>query len=619
MTTTQSQPVPPEKPDAAPGRGAGDFTLLLGLALAPLAFVFGGFAVLLSLPGVFLARLRPAALAYFCGSLLCAVLSMAGVNPWGALVREQALDDLERVLGARPRYGACTFNPAEGTLRFDQLEAELPGLGGSAQLMQATVTAWPGFVPGLSVPRLGGRGLRVHVDGRSNFEAFFAGLDQGPARDLEIELEAIELLVTGPEIEAALLLDGVRGQAGAGSFRVVVSPRRLDLTLWQQTHSLRLQGSASFAREQGQTRAALDLKAADGETAGLYASGVLQPQAGPGGLVVTLDYLDLQQVWARYRKIDVYGGQARGTARISGTLSSLALDLDLSVRDFSYFHRAVMALDEGRAFRIPEARVAGTVRMQDGSRFGLDGLMLSVPEATLCTGPVLQAAGEAYLRLDGEFPRLRGTLAATVTAGSLRQPVSWSPVALAGLSDLQPNLVQVAEQFSDLDLDFGVEVRRLDLFCDPLSGRLAGELTGNLRKQPGSRAATLSVGGRLVLADGRFAFCAAYGDVSGAIEFNPAAPSAEAAVRGTLNGKAGGTELKAEITGRLSHPGLQFSGVTMRPDDLGRLIATHGDADPAEKARRADALNRLCGPAAAMNNNPFLAQKAGRVSFTFKP
>lgn len=593
--------------------------LVAALALSPLAFVFGGFAALLALPGVFLARLRAPAFVYFGGALICALLSLAGVNPWASYVRERVLDDLEAALGARPTYAAWDFNAGTGDMRLENLEVKLPALNGSAELVQARISAGPGFVWNSARPRVEGRGLRVSVDGNSDFASFLGGLKGKTTRAIELDFESIELVVTGSDLEASIAISAARGVADESGFRVEVAPKQMDLDLWGQTHRLGLMGKVAFERREDVTAVSLDLRGADGDALGFYAHGTLHSQPGPGGLVVTLDHADLGQLWARYRKIDVYGGSARGTARISGSLAEFVLALDVEISGYRYFHRAVMALDESRAFDVPQARLVGGLRVRGGKTFVLEDLALEVPKGTLCTDPAMNARGGALLVLNGEYPKLRGRLEARVISGRLAQAISWNPVSTRALMDVQPNVIQVAEQFSDLTLDYTVEVAELALACEPISGKLSGTLTGTLQKEPGSRQGRLSVGGKLQIAEGKFAFCAASGDLTGTIEFNPNAPSYEAAIRGELKGKVATTDLNAEVTGRLSHPGLIFKGVTMHPDELGRLIATHGDQDAAEKARRSEALSRLCGPAAAMNNNPFLAHKAGRVSFTFKP
>ncbi|MBE7491143.1 MAG: hypothetical protein HS108_05220 [Planctomycetes bacterium] len=600
-------------------RGPGDLAVAGALALGPLAFVFGGFAALPALPGVVSARLRAPALAYFLGVVVCTLASLAGFNPWAVYARERALDELESALGARPTWAAWHHHAAGGELRLENIEVELAALGGRAELVQARVVTGPGFVFGASRPRLVARGLRVVVDGNSDFGAFFAGLEGKSRRELELDIESIELEVKGPEISAGIGIARARGTLEPAGLRLDCAPRQMDLTLWGRTHNLALRGTAAFERRDGVTGLSLDLRAVDGQAAALYAHGTLQSQAGPGGLVVTLDYMDLGEVWARYRKIDVFDGNLRATARVSGTLRDLRVALDAELAGFRYFHRAVMALDETRAFDIPQARVVGGLRLVDGTRLSLEQLQLLVPDGTLCTGPALSTRGEALLTLNGDPARLTGTLEATVTSGRAAQAISWSPVTARRLADLQPNIVQVAEQFSDLTLDYTIDVQALTVACEPVSGVLSGALSGRLHKQPGLKEARLGVGGRLQLAQGRFAFCAAEGTLEGTIEFNPAAPSFEAAIRGGLKGTAGDVPLAAEVTGRLSHPGLVFSGVTMHPDDLGRLIAAAGNPDAAEKARRTEALSRLCGPAAALAGNPFVAHKAGRVSFSFKP
>jgi len=617
VTTTQSNPSVDEKPPAR--RGAGDLTLIAGLLLCPLAFVFGGFATLLALPGVLVARLRGPAFVYFGGAVVCSVLSLAGVNPWASLVREKVLDDLERALGTRPTYAAWDFNAGSGTMRFENIEVALPAIGGDAALVQARFDAGPGFLWNATRPKVEARGLRVSMDGNSDFGAFLKNLEGASSRAIDLQLESIELFVTGPDLQAAVAIASARGSAEPDGFRVDMSVRQVDLTWLDQKHSIVVMGTTGFERRAGLTAVTFDVKLGDSDVMMGYLHGTLGAQEESSALVFTLDALDLGALWARYRKIDVYGGTARGKVRIGGSMDDLHMALDVEISDYSYFHRAVMALDESRAFRLPEARLHGGLRLQNGTSVTLDALTLEVPDGTLCTDPAMSAQGSATLTLDGAISKLSGRLDAVVASGRVRRAISWSPVGTANLQDVQPNIVQVAEQFGDFTLDWNVEVKNLEVACEPLAGMLGGKLSGQLVKEPGRKHARLSVGGKLDLTEGRFALCAAAGEVTGVIEFNPAAPSYEASIRGALKGKVASTDLTAELTGRLSHPGLVFSGITMHPDDLGRMIATSGEQDAAEKARRAEALSRLCGPAAAMNNNPFLAHKGGRVSFTFKP
>lgn len=623
MTTTHPEPVNSENPPKPTTRGPGDISLVFGLLLAPLGFVFGGYAALLALPGVFVARLRPAAFAFFAGTVVCAGLSMAGVNPYAAWARESALDRLEAALGARPEYSGFEAGVGSGEMRFENLSVKLPEIGGSAQIVQLRLATGPGFVWNWGTPKLEGRGLRVVFDGASErLDKFLSRLEQTQGGALEISLESIELVVRGPSVEATLLLNSARGQVDAeGRLSVLVSARQLELKLWERTHKLQLAGNAAFSRAGGRTGLTVDMKVVDQDVLMGYLHGELMPQPGPGGLVFTLDQLDLGPLWARYRVIDTYKGRARGAVHVSGTLQNLLLGLDLEVTGYEYFHRAVMALDEGRAFRVPAAAVKGGLRLRAGADVIFESLQLEVPDGTLCTDPAMNAQGSATLTLQGQYPALTGDLKAQVKTGRLRRGVSWSPVNASSIVDCQPNVIQVAEQFSSLRLNFEVDVQRLDVECEPVAGWLTGKLTGTLDKQPGTRQAALRVDGQLELKEGKVAFCALQGQVSGAIVFSPREPSYEARLNGALEGTAGDTKVTAEIAGTLSLPFISFTGIEMAPDRLGNKIATWSQQplSKLEQAQRAEALTRVCGPAAAMNNNPFLAHKAGRVSFTFKP
>jgi len=601
----------------------GDISLVFGLLLSPLAFVFGGYAALLALPGVFLARVRPAAFAFFAGTVICAGLSMAGANPYAAWVRETTLDRLEQALGARPEYSSFEASVASGELHFENLAVNLPEIGGSAQAVQLQLTTGPGFVWPWGTPKLQGRGLRVVFDGASSgLEKFLSRLESAQGGELDVSLDSIELVVRGPSVEAAVLINSARGKSdGDGGISVLVSARQLELKLWERTHRLQLAGNAAFSRAGGRTGLTVDMKVVDADVMMGYLHGELAPQPGPGGLVFTLDSLELGPLWARYRVIDTYQGRARGAVNISGSLQNLLLGLDLEVTGYEYFHRAVMALDESRAFKVANATLWGGVRLKDGASVSLESLRLALPDGTLCTDPAMNAQGSATLTLDGTYPDLRGDLVAQVTSGRLRRGVSWSPVNASSIIDCQPNVIAVAEQFSSLALKYAVDVQHLDLQCEPLSGWLTGKLSGTLDKQPGTRQAALRVDGQLELKEGKVDLCALQGQVSGSIVFSPRDPSYEARLNGLLEGKAGDTKVQAEIAGTLSLPFVTFTGVDMAPDRLGNKIATWSSEplSKLEQAQRTEALTRVCGPAAAMGNNPFLAHKAGRVSFTFKP
>lgn len=619
MTTTQSEPQTPAKP---PRRGLGDISLLAGLALAPLAFVAGGFAALLALPGVFFARLRPGAFAYFLGVCICTGLSWGGINPWASYVREKLLDELETALGARPEYASCSFSAADGAMRFENLSVNLPELAGSAQAVQLSFDSGPGFLWRMNRPELQGRGLEVAMDGAvARPQAMLARLEDKAVGAVSFMFESIKVNVRGDAVSSVLSIDSARGQADDEGFEVLIGARKLDLTVWNQTHNLNLMGSARLARREGRTNLSFDMKVVDSDAMMAYLRGTLAPEPGPEGLVMTIDWLHLNPVWARYRVIDVYEGMARGTVRVSGTLGDLLLDLNFEIADYSYFHRAVMALDESRAFKVPNAQLGGKLRLVEGSRLSVDGLKLDVPDATLCTDPAMNARGSGSIVLNGELPRLTGTVNGVVTSGRIAKSISWSPISSASLMDIQPNILQVAEQFSNLTLDWNIDVQKLDVSCEPLSGTLAGKIGGTFRKEPASRQGALRASGTLELQQGRFEFCGASGEVAGTITFNPNTPTYEASIRGRLTGAAGQTPLTAEITGSLAHPGLVFKGVTMAAPDLGRKIV-EASPEPLNEAamlgRRND-VNRLCGPLAAANSNPFLAANAGHVWFQFTP
>ena len=184
----------------------------------------------------------------------------------------------------------------------------------------------------------------------------------------------------------------------------------------------------------------------------------------------------------------------------------------------------------------------------------------------------------------------------------------WDDAALLALLD-------------EVSKNYRVDSRRIYLTgLYSLTGTLKGELEVKLTKRKGEPFASVRAGGELQLSEGQFDFCAAKGSAVGTVVFNPNVPPIEASVRGTLTGKAGEVPLDVEVTGRLSDPGLIFKHVNMRPQDLGKVIATAGadKLSPAERAAWTLKLSLTFGVFAANHQNPFEGQDLGEIFFSFR-
>lgn len=621
MTTTQTTP---ETVPAAP-RGAGSLTLLLGLAASPLAFVFGGFAALPAALAVLppLRRMRAGALAFVVGVAACWGLTQAGVNPWVSLVRWRVAGMLHEALGAEPTWQGFTADPVAGTLVFQDLSVELPQAGGSASLERLQVDAGYAFLLDMASPTLAGSGLQLSVDGNApGLPGFLESLggEQGRSFDLRIEGGSIE--VRGKALNARAQVRALTGAGNADGLDLRLAPENVAITVLGREHLLRTQGVVGITRSKGRTGFAAELTLHEPELGHGFVHGTLLADGSrEGSLAVTLDRLDLGALWARYRVIDRWQGMLRGTARVTGGLRDLGVELDLEGDELDYFHNTAMQLDEKRSFRLPACTLQAAMRIRDGETVEFAPLLFTLPEGTLATGRHCEAQGSATLTLYGQWPSLQGMLEANVTSGRLKRSITWNPLEAESLLDLQPNTVLVGEQFPALALDWKVNVQRLDVDCEPLAGWFTGALEGTFDKPAASRTATVRAGGKLELKEGRFAFLAASGEVTGELEFNPHAPVEQATLRGALAGRAGSVPLHAELTGSVWRPGLVFTGVTMAPEALGRCIyQAPGEAlSPTEELARREACTRLCGPAAAVARNPFLAKELGLVFFSFKP
>src|SRR5690606_13688643 len=113
--------------------------------------------------------------------------------------------------------------------------------------------------------------------------------------------------------------------------------------------------------------------------------------------------------------------------------------------------------------------------------------------------------------------------------------------------------------------------------------------------------------GSLEMKEAELQFLGLTGTVDARIEMHRDVHPRHATLRGKLTASAGDTPVQAEITGRLDRPGLRFHGVTMSPDQLGRVIYRHSDTPltAAQQQQRRDQCARLCGPQSAAEQNPF--------------
>jgi hypothetical protein len=295
-------------------------------------------------------------------------------------------------------------------------------------------------------------------------------------------------------------------------------------------------------------------------------------------------------------------------------------DIDGEVTDFSYYHFTAMGLKPEDSFKLPQGWLSGRVVLTDGEFVDFENVGVKANVATLATGPRMNASGSGTLMLNGRLPQVTGKLQAVVEAGAIKQEISWAqaPTNLRKLSDVQPNIIVVAEQFANLALDWQVEVKALQVDCEPLTGTLTGTLQGTLVKEEGVRVGTLRASGELSMVDGKVKCLGIDGTLTGRVVFNPNAPTQHASVRGTLTASLGETPIDCELTGDLKRPGFVFKGANMSPEDLGKKIFNHGAITPAEKVARREQCTQIFGPSAAAAENPFRAMNAGGVFFSVR-
>lgn len=592
-----------------------------GLVAALGAFLFGGFMALPALVAVVprLRRYWPFALALFIGVLGVRGLTLLGVNPLLAWARVRALEKLERSLGGEVSYDSFHGDATFGELNFEGLRVRLPEVGGEAGIESVRFNTGMFLLFGRTYT-VSGRNLFLRVDASGGkLESYLNRLEASPGAESELLIEGGRIEVYGSPTSAVFTLSSVSGGNSATGWNVNVGLSRAELTLMDRTHDLTVYGGLSVGDLGDGLRVKADLRAVDDEAGFGILRGELQP-GGASSMTCVLDQVELGPLWARYRKVDSYAGTLRGQVRIAGDLNRLAFGFDCEVQELSYYHFTAMALDPEHSFRLPQARLTGTLVLLEGEQWDFQQVSLAAPDATLATGEALNARGGGNLTLEGRFPELSGVLEATVESGMVNEPISWSPTHPRGLDSVQPNIVLVAEQFQQLDLEWKLEVKQLTVDCEPLTGTLAGSLQGRFQKQPGVRVGTLRASGELTLSDGRVRCLAIDAPLAASLAFNPDAPTGRAALKGQLIAELGGTPINCELTGDLQRPVFVFTGANLGPEALGRKIYRYSPVEltPAEQLARREQCSRIFGPAAAVEENPFVAKAAGKVAFTVK-
>ncbi len=613
----------PTTPTAEPRPAGPNFVAMaVGALLSPLAFVFGGLAGLLALPAVIpkLKSLRPAAYSYFVGVVICWVLSAAGVNPWLEIAKSAALERMEAALGAPVEYDSFEGDAPTGELQFHNVRVTLPGGAGTLAAELVQIDAGYGMFVRRGPVVVGARAVVGELDPEGGKLERYLAREMPAGGEADVHLFRSTLHLRGKQTRATFDVSEGHGSFGGNDNELRLAFRAATITLLGQTHELVLRGGLVVQNRGGTLSVTTNLTASIPDVVHAVLYGTLQPGGG-GALTCTIDYIDMDAIWQRYRKVDRLRGTLRGTFQITGELNDLHIGASGEVLALDYFHRAVMALDESRSFRMDRGLLSGALRLRQGEHWVFDALTVRTDACSLATDPRMQAAGSGTLTLDGPVEALRGKLNVVVESARLAEPITWSPVSDRSLTDVQPNLVMIGEQFQALNLDWQAEVKDLEVACQPLSGKAAGKLQGTFTKEDGKRIGTLRVEGRLVMEDGRFEFLGASGSIAASVEFSPNGPSMHATLRGKLKGSVGKTALTANISGTLYRPAFGFTGVEMPPDSLGRKIFDYSETPltVTESAARREACSRLCGVQAAMLGNPFAARDTGKVFFSFSP
>jgi len=596
---------------------------LWGPALGALAsltvFSLGAYVLVLPALLVALRRARGFGFAFLLGGLTCLALSALGHNPLLMLARERALDQIEVALGARPEYADFKGSAVTGELQFSGVTCEIPDVGGRLTVESFEVSVLPGLLwPG--PPRVWARGVSVELapDGQG-LRRWAERLELHPGRAFEAELSNVTLAIEGPMVSARAFAPKVTARGDGEQARLQAQPQWIELTVNRRAHALSLLGSVEISRQSAGFGLHCNLHFLHEQAGRGVIRGDLTPEFREEGLRITLDHAQLAPIWDRYATWSQFSGEGQGVIDVAGDFTRLRLRPRLTLSGLDYFHTTAMKLDRSRRFSVPQAEITGELHVLSGRDFEFIAIRGVIPDCPLATDPVLNARGALDLTVNGVWPALSGSVQATLREGNVLAPLEFTRTGRP-LSDLEPNSIPLIELLPSFNLTLQLKVEKLDVACKPLTGKLAGELTGSLIKKSDEPFVSVRLAGELALAEGRFDFCEARGEAEGKLVFSPLAPPREASLRGHLKGKARETPLNIEVTGRLSAPGLIFKQVAMRPDDLGRVIAglDNPDVSAAQRVERVADITRMCGVVAATRGNPFEMAGLGEIFLDFR-
>jgi hypothetical protein len=614
---TTPENAPPPRPHK---RRYGRLQVSLALLVSPLAFVFGTYVAALSLPALLpgLRRMRPFAVTLFAGVSVVFVLGLAGVNPVQGAVARIVMSELHEAFGGDVEYESITSDVATGTVTFRGLRMKLPQDAGELKARSLSVQSGAGYVLGGSY-QVKGDGLEVVMDPSAPRLREFIDKPVRPRKPLTAEITDSSFRFRGrvspdgPEVDADFKIDRLKVSAHDDAVELTVALRRIVLEALGARHDLEVMGGVEYRQNSAGVTVRPSLNIRAGEYLLASIQGGLTPD-GTGAVVCTVDYVSATELWAAHSLPGSLGAVGRLRAAVRGPLDALEFDVSGTLEDVSVYHPLLMGLDSERAMRVNEARFDTQAVLRGGRQFELKRLGVDGTGAALVRDSALQATGDFELEVEQAEEGTSANLTITVTEGRLRRGITWSPLSTASLSDLRPSLLRVGDFLPPMRVGYVVEVGHLDVEAAPLSGVARGRLHGTAESRRG-QPLELTVGGRLVLHDGRFEFLGASGEADVRLEYHESRPPAGAALRGELRGHVGDVPLNATLGGMLIRPSLTFTGMTMSPDELGRRIFRGGDFTTAQ--RRRISLN-LCGPGAAAEGNPFLAHSTGKVRFLFR-
>lgn len=593
--------------------------VVLGVLFGLPAFMFGATVIVLALiGGVRRWRLGAFAAGQFVTVAVCVALHAGGWNPWVSYVESQARDHIESSTKGSIEWDLTEANLLTGEVTLRDVSWKQNEDLAEAEIEILVLNLAPGLLPFGSISGEGSN-ASVTIDATTKaLDAWMRSLDAESEQAFDIVVEDVEVnasltFETGGPQKYALGLRRLHAQNDA-ELRLDLGVRAAELGLMDRQHNVNVQGGFSVVVGD-ETRVLVDASVRDPEIGHAYLRGGF----GSGDQIdIALDTLDFGALWARYRIIDRYRGDFSGKARIHGTFDDVRIDMQVAVEDFEYFHKTVMAMDESQSFRMKSADLVGGLRYHDGL-LSFDRLTMDAPEATLATGDALNATGRAKVQVNGAWNRVDMQVHLIVTEGTLNAPISFSPLSSRQLSDVEPNLVLVAEQFPWLDLKAMVTLKNLAVNADPISGVLEGELLAELTKRPERREGVLRADGELTLTDGKFNFQGATGDVTGKIVFTPNEATPYARIEGNIDAKAGDMPVRAKIHGALARPALRIQHMDRARADYSKQVMEAGASELTDEQRRAreSQLRRVCGPSAATTRDPFEVRKTGKLILGF--